>query len=213
MTGAVSSARVDADLVQQLERVAGLSVILLMKVTIGMSRRRQISNSLRVRALDAHGGVDHHHRRVHSGQRAVGVFGEVLMAGGVEQVEDAASVLEGHDRGDDGDAALALDAHPVGTGATALALGADVAGELDGAAGAQQVFRQRGLAGVGVGDDREGAAAGDLGGGVAWEVVGGHGSSRKGSAEEGTPAPWSTHIGRLWGKPGREYLQTAYGPA
>ena len=73
-------------------------------------------------------------------------------------------MLEGHDRGDDGDAALALDAHPVGAGAAALALGADVAGELDGAAGAQQVLGQRGLAGVGVGDDREGAAAGDLGG-------------------------------------------------
>ena len=38
--------------------------ILLMKVTIGMSRRRQTSNSLRVCALDALGRVDHHHRGV-----------------------------------------------------------------------------------------------------------------------------------------------------
>ena len=35
-------------------------------------------------------------------------------------------------------------------------------GELDRAAGAQQALGQRGLAGVGVRDDREGAAAGDF---------------------------------------------------
>ena len=101
------------------------------------------------------------------------------MAGGVEQIEDAVCVLEGHDRGDDGDAAFALDAHPVGAGAAALALGADVAGELDGAAGAQQLLGEGRLAGVRVGDDREGAAAGDLGGGGGLGAVGHAGLIRK----------------------------------
>src|ERR1700722_16855572 len=116
---------------------------------------------------------------------------KILVAGGVDQVEDAGGVLEGHDGGDDGDAAVALDAHPVGAGAPALALGADVAGELDGAAGPQQMLGQRGFAGVGVRDDREGAAAGDF----AKEIWGGigHGASR-GSAGRGAARRWSSWI-------------------
>ena len=44
---------------------------------------------------------------------------------------------------------------------TRFSLRLDLAGELDGAAEQQQLFGQRGLAGVRVRDDREGAAAGD----------------------------------------------------
>ena len=154
------------DLVQQLERVAALAVHLVDEGDDRDVAQAADLEQLAGARLDALGGVDHHDGGIDRGQRAVGVLGEILVAGRVEQVEHAAGVLEGHHRGDDGDAALALDAHPVGAGAAALALGAHVAGELDGAAGAQQVLGQRGLAGVGVGDDREGAAAGDLGGGV-----------------------------------------------
>ncbi len=46
----------------------------------------------------------------------------------------------------------------------ALALGLDLAGQIDGAAEQQQLFGQRGLAGVRMRDDRESAAAGDLSG-------------------------------------------------
>ena len=38
--------------------------------------------------LDALGGVDHHEGGVDRGQHAVGVLREVLVAGGVEQVDD-----------------------------------------------------------------------------------------------------------------------------
>ena len=44
---------------------------------------------------------------------------------------------------------------------TAFALGADLSGELDRAAEQQQLFGQRGLAGVGMRDDREGAPPGN----------------------------------------------------
>jgi len=40
--------------------------------------------------------------------------------------------------------------------------GADFTSHLNGATEPQQLFGQRGLAGVGVGNNREGAAAGDL---------------------------------------------------
>ncbi len=86
------------------------------------------------------------------------------MARRVEQIEDEVVVFEGHHRGNDRDAALALDRHPVGLGRAAVALGLDVAGELDGAAEQQQLLGQRGLAGVRMRDDGERAPALDLGG-------------------------------------------------
>src|SRR5256886_84748 len=53
--------------------------------------------------------VDHHHRRVDRGQRAVGVLAEVLVAGRVQQVERAVRVVERHHRRRHRDATLALD--------------------------------------------------------------------------------------------------------
>ena len=109
--------------------------------------------------LDALGGVDHHDGGIDRRQRPVGVLREVLVARRVEQVEDAVAVLEGHHRGHDRDAALLLDAHPVGAGRDAVPLGLHLAGELDRAAEQQQLLGQRGLARVRVRDDRKGAAA------------------------------------------------------
>src|SRR5208337_4669798 len=94
-------------------------------------------------------------------QRAIGVLGKVLVARGVEQVENAAAVFEGHDRSDDGYAALALDAHPVGTGLAAVGFRANLARELDCAAEEEDFFGESRLAGVGVGDDGESAPARD----------------------------------------------------
>ena len=154
-------------LVQQGERVLALAVHLVDEGEDRDVAQAADLEQLAGARLDALGGVDHHHRGVDRGQRAVGVLGEILVARRVQQVEHAAGVLEGHHRGHHGNAALALDAHPVRAGPPLLALGADVAGELDRAAGAQQALGQRGLAGVGVGDDGEGAPAGDLGEGIA----------------------------------------------
>ena len=76
-------------------------------------------------------------------------------------LKDAASGFEGHDRSHNRDAALALDAHPIGACLAAVRLGAHFAGELNGAAKQEQLFSQRRLAGVGVRDDRESAPARD----------------------------------------------------
>ena len=66
------------------------------------------------------GGVEHHHRAVDLGQDAVGVlswlksrWAEILVARRVEQVEGEPLMLEAHHRRGDGDAALALDRHPI----------------------------------------------------------------------------------------------------
>ena len=124
-----------------------------------MSRSRQTSNSFSVRGSMPLAASITMTAEIDRRQRAVGVVGEILVAGRVEQVEDVVAIFEGHHRGDDRDAALALDLHPVGARLHAVLLGLHLAGELDRAAEQQQLFGQRRLAGVGVRDDREGAAA------------------------------------------------------
>ena len=67
-----------------------------------------------------------------------------------------------------------LHLHPVADGVGARALGLHGAGQLDGASVKQELLGERGLAGVGVGDDRERLAALDL----AVKLGGGHGGAR-----------------------------------
>ena len=135
-----------------------------MKVMIGNVAQAADLEQLSGPRLDALGGVDHHDGGIDRGQRAVGVFGKVLVARRVQKVEHQILEFEGHHRGDDGDAALALDLHPVGTGVAPLALGLDLAGQIDRAAEQQQFFGQRGLAGVGMRDDRKGPPPRHFGG-------------------------------------------------
>ena len=106
---------------------------------------------LRLHALSA---IDDHHGAVSSHQGPVGVLGEVLMAGGIQNVDAEAVVLELHHGAGDGNAALFFDLHPVGSGSLGpLAL--DLTGLRDGAAVEQKLFRQCGLTGVRVRNDSE----------------------------------------------------------
>ena len=148
------------DLVQQRQRLAALAIEL---VDEGHDRRvaqpadlHQLDGPL----LDALGAVDDHQRRIDRGQRAIGVLREVLVAGRVEQVDHAARVRELHHARGDGDAALLLEAHPVGGRVPRRLAALYRAGELDRAAEQQELFGQRRLPGIGVGDDRKGAAPG-----------------------------------------------------
>ena len=111
--------------------------------------------------LHALGAVDDHDGAVRRHEGAVGILGEVLVAGGVQDVDAVAIVLELHDGAGDGDAALLLDLHPVRRGGfRPLAL--DLAGLGDGSAVEQELFRESGLTGVRVGDDGKGPPPGDL---------------------------------------------------
>ena len=112
--------------------------------------------------LDAFAGVDDHDHGIDGGEDAIGVLGEILVAGGIEEIDAVAGVIELEDRRADGDAAFAFEFHPIGGGGALVLAGLDGAGELEGAAVEEELLGERGLAGVGMGDDGEGAAPGDF---------------------------------------------------
>jgi hypothetical protein len=147
------------DLVQQFDGFAAIPVQLIDEGEDRGIAQPADFHQLDGALLDAPRAVDHHQRRIHGGQGAVGVLGEVFVTGGVEQVDDAVAVGELHHRGGDRDPTLLLQRHPVAGGVAGGLAALDRAGQLNGTAEQQQLFGQRGLAGVGVRDDGEGAAA------------------------------------------------------
>ena len=86
------------NLVEQLEGVASLAVDLVDEGHDRHVAQPADLEQLPRLALDAFRRVDHHDRRIDRRQRPVGVLAEVLVAGGVEEVEDEAAVGEGHHR-------------------------------------------------------------------------------------------------------------------
>ena len=117
---------------------------------IVVERLVDVGQRLRLHAL---AGVDHQHRALAGGKRARHLVGEIDVAGRVHQVEliglaVLVRVVEAHGLRLDGDAALALDIHGIEDLLLHLPVG-DVAAQLD------QPVRQRRLAVIDVGDDRE----------------------------------------------------------
>ena len=110
--------------------------------------------------LDALGRVDEHHGAVRRDEHAIGVLREVLVAGGVENVDVIAVKFKLHGRGGHGNAALFLDIHPVAGGMFVALAGFDGTGGANRARIQQQLFGQRRFAGVRVGDNGKRPAAG-----------------------------------------------------
>lgn len=116
-------------------------------------------HGLRLKAL---GRVHEHHGAVDGGEHAVGVLGEVGVAGGVQQVDHGVPVGELQGGRADGDAAVLLHLHPVRDRLLAVGLAAGSAGGADHLGVQGEGLGERGLAGVRVGDDSERPAAGGL---------------------------------------------------
>ena len=164
--GPVHGVGLDAELVfqlvEQVERVLGLAVHLVDKrEDRDMAHGADLEQLARLR-LDALAAVDDHDGGVRRHERAVGILREILMARRIEDVDAEALILELHDGGGDGNAALLFDLHPVRDGSAGVFLALDRARLRDGPAVEQEFFRQRGFAGVRVRDDRKRPAAADL---------------------------------------------------
>ena len=150
------------DLLHEVEGVARLVVELVDEGEDGDAAQRAHLEELDRLRLHALGTVDHHDRGVGGHERAVGVLGEVLVAGGVQDVHAVALVGKLQHRRRHGDTALLLDVHPVGHRVLGAALSLDRAGRLDAAGVEQQLLGERGLARVRVRDDGERSPRGDL---------------------------------------------------
>ena len=150
------------DLVQQVERLLRGAVELVDEDDYrGRAHAADLHQLARLR-LDALGAVDDDDDRIDGRQRAEGVLGEVFVARSVENVDLRALVFEAHHGRGDRDSALAFDLHEVRSGALLDLVALDGPGDVDGAAEEEQFFGKGGFTRVGVGDDREGAAACDL---------------------------------------------------
>lgn len=114
---------------------------------------------LRFNALSV---VDEHHRAVGGGEGSVGVRAEVVVARGVEQVQNAVAEFELEDRRGDGNSPLFLKLHPVGSSLSLVATGLHRSGELDGASVEKELLGEGRLSRVGVGDDGESSPSGGL---------------------------------------------------
>ena len=95
--GAGGDAQLLLQLLAQLKGIPGVPVHLVDEGEDGNVPQGTDLEQLAGLGLHALGGVDDHDGAVGGHQRAVGVLGEVLMAGGVQNVDAEAFVLELHD--------------------------------------------------------------------------------------------------------------------
>ena len=149
-------------LFQQLEGIPGLPVHLVDEGEDGDVPHGADLEKLAGLGLHALGCVDDHDRGVGCHQGAVGVLREVLVAGGIQNIDAVSVILELHDRRGHRDAALLLDLHPVGGGGAGVLLALDLTGLGDGPSVEEELFGQGRLTGVGVADDGERAPALDF---------------------------------------------------
>ena len=156
--GGALDAQVFLDVGQHVQGVQAVAVELVDEGHDGRVAHAADVHELAGLGLDALGAVDDQQGGVHGRQDAVGVLGEVLVARRVQEVHVVAVVLELHDRGGHGDAALLLHLHPVRGGVAGRLARLDRAGHVDGAAEEQELLRQGRLARVRVADDAEGPA-------------------------------------------------------
>ena len=137
--------------------------------------------------LYALGAVDDHDSGVGRHQGTVGILREILVSGGIQDIDAASAVLELQDRAGDRDTSLLLDLHPVGNGMSGSGLALYGAGQVDGASVKKEFFRQGSLAGIRVGYDCECTSScyffGDL---ISHEYLFKNGEAK---ADAGCPAP------------------------
>ena len=146
----------------QLKGVARLAVHLVDKGKDGDVAQRADLEQLDGLRLNALGGVDDHDRAVGGHQGAVGVLAEVLVSGGVQNVDALALIIELQNRRCNGNSALLFNVHPVRNGVLGALLALDGTGGLNRPAVQQQLFGQGRFAGIGVRNDRKGAPGFDF---------------------------------------------------
>ena len=152
-----------SDLIEQREAVAALAVNL---VDEGNDRDGAQAADLKQFArlrLNPARCVDHHHRTVNGGERAIGIFGKILMPRRIEQIEGEAVSLKCHHRGCHRNPALLLNLHPVGAGTPIDAARLNLTCGMNCPAEQKQFFCERRFPGIRMRNDGKGAPIGAVG--------------------------------------------------
>ena len=103
------------------------------------------------------GGVDQHNCRIGSHQHPVSILGEVLVSGGIQNVDAESVIFKLHGRRGDRNAALLFNVHPVGSGVFVALASLNTAGRPNGSAVKQELFGQGRFAGVRVRNNGKGS--------------------------------------------------------
>ena len=150
------------DFFQQFDGLAHLAIHFVHESDNGRIAQAAYVQQLDGLHLHALGRVDHHHGRIHRRQYAIGILGKIFVARRIQQIDGMAGVVELHHRTGHRNAALFFHFHPIGSGMTRALARLHRARHLNRAAEQQQLFRERGLARIRVGDDGESAAFGHI---------------------------------------------------
>ncbi|KAG1530184.1 hypothetical protein G6F50_017488 [Rhizopus delemar] len=100
-------------LVDKFQRIAHLAVHFIDDSDAGSLSRAADLYQTQGLSFDAISRVDNHQCRVHGGKDTIRIFGKILMARGVKQIQHMAAILHLHHRARDGNSALLLNVHPV----------------------------------------------------------------------------------------------------
>ena len=135
------NAQLILDFIQQIIGVPGFPVHFVDKGENGNVPHDADLKELPGLGLHALGSVDDHDCGVRRHEGAVGVLREVLVAGGVQNIDAEAFILELHDGRGHRNTALLFNFHPVGDRMAAVLFALDRAGQGNGAAVEQEFFR------------------------------------------------------------------------
>jgi hypothetical protein len=148
--------------IQQLHRIADVTVEFVHE---GEDRRiaqtgdfHQLTGTI----FDAFRGIDNHQTAVHRRQGTVGIFGEVFVARGIQQVHQAVVIRELHHGGGDGDTTLLFHLHPVRFRMLAGATAFHRTGGLNRLSEQQHLFSDGRFTGIRVRNNGKSAAFGHL---------------------------------------------------
>ena len=149
-------------LVHHFHRIAHFAVQLVHEGEDGGITQTGHFHQLASPVFNTLGGIDDHQAAVDRGQGTVGIFREVLVTRGIEQVDQTIGIGELHHRGGDGDTTLLLHLHPVGFGVLTRATALDGTGALNGLSEQQDFLGDGGFTRIRVRNDRKSASLGDF---------------------------------------------------
>jgi len=157
--GAYLNLQLLLNFVEEVEGVFAFAVHLVDEDDDRSLTHAEHGHELACLGLDTLGTIDDDDGGVYGREGSESVFGKVLVAWGVEDVDLVVAVVKLHDRRCHGDTALLLDIHPVARGSLADLVVFDGTGYLYLAAKEEKFFCKCGLTCIWVGYDGKGASS------------------------------------------------------